>query len=372
MTVRMTVGINSIMDKGIYSVIDANINRALEGIRVCEDIMRFNNRLPEYSVQFKDIRHQIREGAEVFPQEKLLYGRDVDGDNQKFVDIGGETIRESVVDLFRSNIHRAIEAVRCLEEFLKVVHNDGPGDNEKSNPFQKIRFSLYGLEKEIVPLMVKEKALTPINRSLYGILDSTFVKGEYKDVAHEMIQGGARIIQLRMKYELPGAILPVAKKLSEICRAHDAIFIVNDYPDIAYLSNAHGVHIGQDDLPVSEIRKIIPDHMIIGLSTHSVEDVEIAQKSAPDYIAIGPIFDTTSKDGTVLEGNGIEIIKAVKGIADTPLVAIGGINEKNVHDVIKAGADSAAIISSLYKNGSIESNCKIITEIIQSDADTVT
>ena len=108
------------MNKEVYSAIDASLNRAMEGVRVCEDVLRFSWRLIEYSTKFKEIRHSITSGASVFKRELLVDARDVDGDFQKFIDLENEKRRESIVDVFVVNLHRAIEAVRSLEELYKT------------------------------------------------------------------------------------------------------------------------------------------------------------------------------------------------------------------------------------------------------------
>lgn len=164
----------------------------------------------------------------------------------------------------------------------------------------------------------------------------------------QLISGGATLIQLREKHASPREFYEDAKKALDIARANQVKIIINDRVDIAAVLGADGVHLGQDDLPPQYARKLLGKHAIIGFSTHSVAQAVAAVKLPVDYIAIGPVFDTKTKedpDKTV----GLAGLKAVRdAIGDLPLVAIGGINSDNMAQVLKAGADSAAIISSLF------------------------
>jgi thiamine-phosphate pyrophosphorylase len=139
--------------------------------------------------------------------------------------------------------------------------------------------------------------------------------------------------------------------LREITRKYNAVLIINDDVDIALSVDADGVHLGQDDFPAHIARKILGEDKIIGLSTHSLKQAEEAQGSGADYIAIGPIFRSTTKD--VREPLGAEIIKEIRKISRVPVIAIGGINEENIADVIKAGADGAAVISAIISREDI-------------------
>lgn len=150
-------------------------------------------------------------------------------------------------------------------------------------------------------------------------------------------------MQYRHKYALAGEMLKVSKQLASALQPQGITFIVNDRPDVAAMAHASGVHVGQDDLGVEATRTLVGDK-IIGTSTHNLEQFERATRSTADYIAVGPIFETTSKanpDPVV----GTELIRRVRQLTDKPIVAIGGIKLENVAEVIGAGADSIAVIS---------------------------
>jgi thiamine-phosphate pyrophosphorylase len=324
----------------------------MEGVRVCEDIHRFllNS---ELSAEFKKLRHSLKEYSESFPPLALLRGRDVKADAQKFINTNGEMNRSSVKEVYSANIHRIIEAVRVLEETSKILGGEFP------LILQEMRFRLYEFEKDFAVKFAGVERRQKLKGSLYAILDSGFIGNlTYTEAAESMIRGGVSVIQLRMKGEPASSILGTARELAKTCQKSGTLFIVNDYPDIALLAGADGLHLGQDDIPVSEARKIVPGDMLIGISTHTPEQATDALRDSPDYIAIGPLFNTESKYGDLIRGIGTDSIKTIKKVSGVPVVAIGGITGDTIKSVFEKGADSAAMISALYTNGTIEENCR--------------
>lgn len=347
------------MTGSLHSALDANINRCMEGLRVCEDIFRFYFLKHDISIALKKLRHDLKHSIENIPGNKLLSARDVGSDEQKFADEVSGGKRENIHEIFMANIHRSIEAARVIEELTKIF------SSEISASFQRLRFSLYDLEKTAVLYILKSEKISKLTGRLYAILDSEFVKDDrYIETAEAFIRGGAGVIQLRMKNSSAGKYLSAARIISEICRQSDVLFIVNDYPDAAFLSESDGLHLGQDDIPVSDAVKIITHDSIIGISTHSIDQVKIASAGPADYIAAGPVFSTSSKNGNIIHGTGTEIISAAGSLTEKPVVAIGGINRENISDVIESGADSAAVILALYKNEKYEDNARELSDRI--------
>ena len=161
-----------------------------------------------------------------------------------------------------------------------------------------------------------------------------------------IIEGGARILQLRLKGNPTQRNLEDADKVAEQCRRHGVIWIVNDRADIALLTSA-GLHIGQDDMPAATARGLMRDSAIIGLSTHNASQMRAATLEPIDYVAIGPIFSTMSKEKPDPEV-GLEGLVQVRMLTNLPVIAIGGITRENVESVLDAGADSVAVIGDLY------------------------
>jgi thiamine-phosphate pyrophosphorylase len=182
---------------------------------------------------------------------------------------------------------------------------------------------------------------------IYPITDTRLTKLSHAEQVEKLINGGALFIQLREKYASPKEFHDDAKTAIEIARAHSVKIIINDRVDIALALKADGVHLGQDDLPPAKARQILGEKAIIGFSTHSTRQAIGAAQLPIDYVAIGPVFPTATKeipDETV----GIEGVRRVReAIGDFPLVAIGGIGAKNFREVFEVGADSVAVIKSI-------------------------
>jgi thiamine-phosphate pyrophosphorylase len=182
---------------------------------------------------------------------------------------------------------------------------------------------------------------------IYPITDSRLSGLSHAEQVKRLILGGAKVIQLREKYASPKDFYKSAEDALRIARENDVEIIINDRVDIALALRADGIHLGQDDLPPEKARKILGEKSIIGFSTHSIEQAVEATNFPINYIAIGPVFATKTKDNPEKKV-GLEGVKKVReSIGDFPLVAIGGINAENYLEVLKAGADSVAIISDI-------------------------
>ena len=183
----------------------------------------------------------------------------------------------------------------------------------------------------------------------YPILDVVTLQRRgctMRESAAAMIDGGARIIQLRLKGNPSQKQLEDADGVAELCRRHGVIWIVNDRADIALLTGA-GLHLGQDDMPAATARGLLGETAIIGLSTHNASQMRAATLEPVDYVAIGPLFSTASKEKPDPEV-GLEGLAQVRMLTNLPVVAIGGITRDNVESVVDAGADSVAVIGDLY------------------------
>lgn len=184
------------------------------------------------------------------------------------------------------------------------------------------------------------------------------------EMALAALNAGIRCLQYRDKDSSRRCIYMEALRLRELTRDFGAVFIVNDYADIAAAVDADGVHLGQDDLPLAEARKIMT-HKIIGISTHTLSEALEAEKGGADYIGFGPVFHTTTKDAGLPKGLGI--LRDIKRHLRIPVVAIGGIVSGNLSGVIEAGADAVAVASAILK-GNIQKNTKEMFAILNRRA----
>ncbi|MFB3053207.1 MAG: thiamine phosphate synthase [Dehalococcoidia bacterium] len=183
-------------------------------------------------------------------------------------------------------------------------------------------------------------------RGLYVIIDPARAEGRDEvEIAREALAGGARLLQLRDKRREKGLQLPIARALSALCRERGAPFIVNDHVDLALAADADGVHVGQKDLPVSVVRRLVPRQMIVGCSTNNPEEARRAEADGADYVSVGRLFPTGSKQDT--RPATTETLRAVKAAVSVPVCAIGGITEANIDEVLAAGADMAAVIAAV-------------------------
>ena len=181
---------------------------------------------------------------------------------------------------------------------------------------------------------------------LYVIIDPQQTRGrDPVEVARQALRGGARILQWRDKTRDKGEQLPQARSIHQLCREQGALFIVNDHVDLALACAADGAHLGQKDLPVSAVRPWAPAGFLLGVSTNNAEEARQAERDGADYVAVGSVFPTGSKETT--RPASPERLREVKQAVGIPVVAIGGINEENIAQVLEAGADTVAIISAV-------------------------
>jgi len=181
------------------------------------------------------------------------------------------------------------------------------------------------------------------------------------EVVKELIKGRVQVLQYREKEKSLKEKFYECKEIAKIARDNGILFIVNDDIDIAMLVDADGVHIGQDDLPIKEVRKLVGDDKLIGLSTHNPQQALEALKSGADYIGVGPIFPTNTKEN-VCEPVGLEYLEYVVKNINLPFVAIGGIKENNIELVLKKGAKTIAMVTELTESSDIAKKIKSLKE----------
>jgi thiamine-phosphate pyrophosphorylase len=181
---------------------------------------------------------------------------------------------------------------------------------------------------------------------LYVILDAALLKIPATECAKSLVDAGVRLIQYRNKRASGRQLFETSRELAEYLNALGVQFIVNDRADVAALARAGGVHVGQDDLGVEQAREVVGDRKCVGVSTHNAEQFRDALETSADYIAVGPIFATGSKENPdpVV---GVGFVRETRGLTDRPIVAIGGITLERAAEVLDAGADSVAIISDI-------------------------
>lgn len=319
----------------MYRAIDANINRAAEGLRVIEDVHRFIYDDGQVSKEARNLRHRVRKEI---AYKNLLGSRSVSRD------LGRETSKATSIDkkedlnqVVISNFKRVEEALRVIEELLK-----SSGDYEVGKKYEEIRYEVYKLEESTY------KKSNPIDTDIYAILSYDQAnKRSNIDICKELIAGGIEVIQYRDKTRDIRTCLEELKVIREITSKNGVKLIVNDNISLALGVKADGIHLGQEDMPISEARTIVGD-MFIGISTNNIQEAKEAKALGADYIGIGPVFPTKTKDNLRSEVDPNTLLW-IKENLDLPYVAIGGINEENISDLLAYGVDTFAMISELTR-----------------------
>jgi thiamine-phosphate pyrophosphorylase len=366
----MLLFVPRIMSYHSLRIIDANFNRASEGLRVLEDIARFT--LNDYTIsqQLKTMRHNLAEKSKSLALELLSQRNsqhDVGANLETHAGQLAGKEHKDLISVITANAKRVEQSLRVIEELSRL-----PEINVRIIPLhiEQARFQLYTLEKELTSRILRSSKKKQL-RGLYVILDKHLLAGKDEiEVASMVLQGGAKIIQLRDKQSCKADLLSTAGRLKDLCHQSDAIFIINDCLDLALAVDADGVHIGQGDLPLPIVRRELPIDKIIGCSARTIPLALKAQEEGADYIASGSIFPSTTKADAIVIGT--EKLKQIRQAISLPLVAIGGIKSDNIVQVIAAGADSAAVISAVLNTENIESAVRnLIMKIEKAREDTI-
>jgi thiamine-phosphate pyrophosphorylase len=200
---------------------------------------------------------------------------------------------------------------------------------------------------------------------LYVILDAALITSSERDCALSLAEAGVRLLQYRNKSASARQYFDSSRELGEALRPRGVTFLVNDRPDVAFLAGASGVHVGQDDLEVEQARGVAGPDMLVGVSTHNLEQFGLAVESTADYIAVGPIFATSSKDNPdpVV---GLDLVRKVRAMTDKPIVGIGGVSLDRAKSVIEAGADSVAVISGILSAPNPSQSARRYLEVLET------
>lgn len=325
------------MDASVARILDANANRAREALRVLEEFTRFHLNDADLSRRCKSARHALADALGADWTDRAIRARNVAADVGRCIETPSEYIRRAPADAARAAGKRVTEALRTLEEYAKTL------DADRARQFERLRYRCYELEQAVV---VRIAAADRFGRvRLYVLLTETSCLTTWRQTARDALDGGADALQLREKSLPDVELLARARAIADLCRAYDAACIVNDRPDIARLSGAHGVHVGQEDIPVADARRIVGPDAVIGLSTHSLEQARRAMTLSPDYIAVGPMFPSPTKPQSGIPGP--DLLARIRNETALPLVAIGGINPENVASVLRAGADAVCVCAAV-------------------------
>ena len=308
-----------------------------------EDTARFVLNDGELCATLKALRHDLTgalAGMGIDPLT-LIASRDVEGDRGTTISTAGEAARENLASIVHAAAGRTAEAVRALEESAKAL-----GKGDAACRLEQTRYRVYDAHKRIALALG-----SPARRQfrLCVLLTSALCKQHSRRrVAERAIEGGADCLQLREKDLSDRELLAAAEETVSIARAHGASVFINDRPDIALLSGADGVHLGQGDLPVARVREMVGSRLLIGASTGSMEEALRAACEGADVCGVGPMFATTTKHKPVLAGpEYLRAYLADERTARVPHLAISGVTPENVATLASAGCRGVAVSSAV-------------------------
>lgn len=316
-----------------YRAIDAAANRAREGLRVVEDFVRFHLNDAHLMRLLKSWRHDLRAAMGHVDASLLMASRFTTGDVGTQVSTAAEGRRHSSADVMTANFKRVQEAVRTLEEHGKLIASHWGAKVEQ------LRYRLYTLEKAVHTTVVRGRQFD--DRRLYVLVTSELCRHDPLHVIRQAVEGGASVIQIREKTMPDRELLEFAKAAREITAARGVLFIMNDRPDLAVLSGADGVHVGQEELSVHDARRILGPDKLVGVSTHSIEQARRAVIDGADYLGVGPTFPSRTKSFD--EFAGVNFVAEVAREITLPWFAIGGITGDNLSQVQFAGGIGVAV-----------------------------
>jgi thiamine-phosphate pyrophosphorylase len=345
-----------------YRILDVNVNRASEGLRVIEDIMRLYYNETVLTEKIRLLRHRVRKLLAAM-SSSMLKNRDTEGDVGFGISAASRIdIKNRTEDLIAANMKRVQEAIRVIEEILKASNQW-----ELSKEYETARYECYILEKDFFFFNTKINKRKKLDTDMYCIIGEKHSNGRSNiEVTEKLLDSDIKIIQYREKNKSQAAKLEECRRIREMTLKREAAFIVNDDIDIALLVEADGVHIGQDDIPLPMARMLLGHLMIIGVSTHSPEQADRAVKGGADYIGVGPIFKTfTKKD--VCEPVGLQYLDYIVKQFTIPFVAIGGIKLHNLTEVCKRGAKLVSLVTEIIGADDIVKTISEVRKIMKEN-----
>jgi thiamine-phosphate pyrophosphorylase len=319
-------------------LVDANANRAREGLRVLEDLARFVLGRADLAAPFKSLRHDLTAALQRLPAP-LVPNRDTPGDTGTAPSPRGYA-RAGLPDVADAAASRVAEALRCLEEAAKTL---GPPD--LSRALESLRYRAYDAAQQLALALGSRRRR---QFRLCVLLTESLCRLPWLDTARLCADAGADCLQLREKTLGDRELLRRARDLVALARPRGVSVIVNDRPDVAALADADGVHLGQSDLSVGDARRLVGATLLIGVSTGRADQARAARDAGADYCGVGPMFPSSTKDKPRLAGpDYLRDYLADPATRDLPHLAIGGITPDNIASLVALGCRGVAVSSAV-------------------------
>ena len=350
--------IAGIMERAVFRIIDANFNRAREAVRVVEEFCRFALNSTPLTNRARQLRHQLSRAIGKLDTGRLITSRDTLGDVGVAQVVDNQLGRGDLRDSLTAGCNRLTEALRALAEVIRIENQP------LAETIEKLRYDAYTLEKDIVLLA---DAVEKYKRVALYIVITSDLPVEVVSLTHKCVAGGADCIQLRAKAIEDDNLFALASAFVDICKSAGVLSVINDRVDIAVAAGADGLHLGQNDLPIEQARKLQAVPLVIGKSTHSLKQLRAACDERPTYAALGPVFATGTKPD--VPAVGLDYVRqATEILADQGVgnVAIGGITLDNIEQVLSAGAASIAVCAAATKSDDPTGACRALKEKIEA------
>ena len=319
------------MQQAVYRILDANLDRAREGLRIIEEWCRFGLNDSSLAEECKKMRQELA----VLHTWEIRQARDTPADVGTELSHPGEEKRDSIESLLQANLARIQEALRVLEEYGKLY------SLKMASICKNLRYRVYTIESH---LLVSDRHKLLHSSCLYLV---TSPSENLLAIIDDALRGGLTLVQYRDKEIDDNVRLAIAQQLCQLCHNYGALFIVNDRVDLALAVDADGVHLGQQDIPIALAREILGSHKIIGRSTTNPDEMEAAIAEGADYIGVGPVHKTPTKPGK--NPVGLKYIEFAAQNCPIPWFAIGGIDITNVDRVIAAGGQRVAVVRAIME-----------------------
>jgi thiamine-phosphate pyrophosphorylase len=333
-------------------ILDASLNRAGEGLRVVEDYVRFVLDDPFLTGQVKTLRHDFAAAAAALPSADRHAARDTQNDVGTQISHTSEHRRGDAWEVCSASLKRVEQSLRSLEEYGKLY------DAPFAGRMEALRYRVYTLEKAIDVGRSSRERLEGVR--LCVLVDGRNTAEAFESFIGELVEAGVGMIQLRDKRLDDRQLVERGRLLRKHTRARPTLCIINDRPDIAASVDADGVHLGQEDLSVKDARGIVGTRMLIGVSTHNIDQARAAVLDGANYLGAGPTFPSSTK--TFESFAGLNYLRAVAREMRWPTFAIGGITTQNLRDVLASGISRIAVGAAVTQ----ASNPSVVTREILS------
>ncbi|MBW4576201.1 MAG: thiamine phosphate synthase [Aphanothece sp. CMT-3BRIN-NPC111] len=320
-----------LQEPAVYRILDANLDRSREGLRIIEEWCRFGLNSAQLASECKQMRQELAS----WHSSEIRASRDTPGDPGTELTHPQEEQRSGIQQLLQANLCRVEEGLRVLEEYSKLYNSD------MSSAFKQMRYRVYTLESNLLAYRRHQQLM---RSPLYFV---TSPSEQLFTIVEAALQGGLTLLQYRDKTADDSVQLSHAHKLRQLCHHYGALFIMNDRVDLALAVDADGVHLGQQDIPIALARQILGPQRLIGRSTTNPDEMQRSIQEGADYIGVGPVYETPTKAGKAAAG--LDYVRYAAKNSTIPWFAIGGIDMNNLNDVLKSGAERVAVVRAIIE-----------------------